>query len=339
MRKTRFWPTSPPFPLKSPAIRTTSSLIGVLTFGTAVYESSRFSYFTFVCTYLYLSAYAFYDCTWVKAHMAASKLTHAIGNIFMEPSFNACLCSLGSTVTLASRTALSNAFSVSSQPTLCAKGQRCLAGHPPGAPRPLWVLLPPSPKQGWEQAALKLSPTTLHTRPPPAVISRTAAFFPCPTSTQQCPTDSSKPNLCEQLLSQCPDPERGGRRTTRQQSTTLQETWDTLLLQTFTPALNQDFRALATPGRELVATLSVTVSALVDSAAPANSSEKLLPSSSPSKGSDLLEVFAPMVCPAPAQLCRPPGRVPCVSLPAEPGNLLLVHPGGGRRQKLIILQD
>lgn len=57
MRKTRFQPMSPPFPLTSPVIRITSPLTGVLTFGTAVYESSRFLYilllFIRICIYLH----------------------------------------------------------------------------------------------------------------------------------------------------------------------------------------------------------------------------------------------------------------------------------------------
>lgn len=42
--------------------------------------------------------------------MAVSKLTHATANIFMEQSFNDCLCNLGSTGTLVSNTAPSSTF-------------------------------------------------------------------------------------------------------------------------------------------------------------------------------------------------------------------------------------
>lgn len=107
------------------------------------------------------------------------------------------------------------------------------------------------------------------------------------------------------------------------------------------PLVNQNLWVFATPSQELVTTLRVTISALVDSAVPDNNWEELLPSAFSSKGGDLLEVFAPMMCSAQAQLSPPLlGHLPqsqCLldgdsheSLPAELGNILLLHPGEGR---------
>lgn len=156
---------SPPFPLTSPIIRITSSLNGVLSFGTAVYESSRFSYILLLFVFVYICILQLYPG---ESRMAVSKLTHATGNIFMEQSFNDCLYNLGSIVTLASSTASSNVFSFSSRPSLCAgllvpTGRAAQLGSHQEPP-PLLLLtgslsvaLPPSPKQGWEHASLKLS--------------------------------------------------------------------------------------------------------------------------------------------------------------------------------------
>lgn len=184
MRKTRFWPTSPPFPVTSPVIRITSSLVGVLSFRTAVMSDLGSRTFTFICTYLCLSRYAFYDCTQVKAHMAATKLTHATGNIFMEQSSNDCLYSLGSTVTLASSTALSNVFSFSSDQARVLVS-RCQRAEPPCRAvtsslhlchcRPGLSWWPSHQAQGKDgnRHCSSCCPTTLHASPPCAVVSRT----------------------------------------------------------------------------------------------------------------------------------------------------------------------
>lgn len=79
----------------------------------------------------------------------------------------------------------------------------------------------------------------------------------------------------------------------------------------------------------------------MDSAVQDNDWEELLPSVFSSKGGDLLEVFAPMMCSAQAQLSPLLlGHLPQSqrlldgdsqgSLPAELGNVLLLLPGEGR---------
>lgn len=87
----------------------------------------------------------------------------------MEQSFNDCLYNLGSIVTLASNTALSNVFSFSSRASLCAglpvptgrAGQ--LGSHQDPPPLLLLTGSLSAQKQGWEHASLK--PSSHHTIP------------------------------------------------------------------------------------------------------------------------------------------------------------------------------
>lgn len=130
--------------------------------------------------------------------MAVSKLTHATANIFMEQSFNDCLCDLGSTETLASSTAPSSTF-----PTPFPAKPACRFGLP--------VPAGSSAQLGSHKTSMgtSMSPATfppyflpvLPTLGPPgqtSPTSRAAAFCPCLQGAWQCPSDTSTPNLCFQ---------------------------------------------------------------------------------------------------------------------------------------------
>lgn len=108
--------------------------------------------------------------------MAVSKLTHASTNIFMEQSFNDCLCNLGSTGTLASPTAPSCTF-----PTPFPANPTCRLGLPVPAGTPGTHT---RDTHGNIHCSSHL-PTTLPTRAPAlgppeqtCAASRAAAFCP-----------------------------------------------------------------------------------------------------------------------------------------------------------------
>lgn len=86
--------------------------------------------------------------------MAVSKLTHATTNIFMEQSFNDCLCNLGSTGTLASNTAPSSTF-----PTPFPANPTCRLGLPVPADCP--AQLGSHQEHPWEHPLLQ--PPSHHT--------------------------------------------------------------------------------------------------------------------------------------------------------------------------------
>lgn len=161
--------------------------------------------------YLYLSTYAFYDFTQVKAHKAVSKLTHATGNRFMEQSFNDCLYNLGSIVTLASNTALSNVFSFSSRASLCAglpvpTGRAAQLGSHQDPP-PLLLLTGslsvPKSRDGSTHHSSHL-PTTHDTSPSCAAISRTS--LPCPQNSGVSSLPLKRPAVSRRQLKAKPLP-------------------------------------------------------------------------------------------------------------------------------------
>lgn len=203
----------------------------------------------------------------------------------MEQSFNDCLYNLGSTVTLASSTALSNVSSFSSP---CAglpmpRGRAAQLGshqEPPLLlllPESLLVALPPSPKQGWEHASLNLS-------------SHHASYqssLCCDLQNILCLQNSSvssQPSEClavsQRYLRTKPLPtvivpvpsHREGRQKDHLASDhgSAGDQGHAAAADLDTPLLNQDIWVFATPARELAATLRVTVAALVDFAAPDN---------------------------------------------------------------------
>lgn len=205
--------------------------------------------------------------------MAATKLTHATGNIFMEQSFNDCLYSLGSTVTLASSTALSNVFSFSSRPSPRAglpvpTGRAAPSGshqQPPPLPLParsLLVALPPSPRQGWEQALLKL--LSHHTSCQSSLCCGLQNKPPLPPQQQHFSpaftAPAGVPETSPHQTSASAQPQREDvKGPPRHPTTALQGTTDTLLPQTPTDLCLTKTCGVCSPRRELAATLSLTV--------------------------------------------------------------------------------
>lgn len=136
---------------------------------------------------------------------------------------------LGSTVTLASNTALSNVLSFSSQPSphsglQVPVGRAAPRGShwepPPLLTRSFSVSLPPRPKQGQEHALLKLSSYHTSYSSSLCLVSRTNLHHLHKHSISSLPSKhhtASQRHLKTKPLptfSQCPAAQRGGKRTT-----------------------------------------------------------------------------------------------------------------------------